>query len=135
MLWESFRTNHFATRKKGEILMLILLKILILAFAIFLIAEIMPSVHLKSFGTAILVAIVYSVINFFTGWLLILLALPLMILTFGLFKFVINAILLWITDQLIGDFKIDTFGATLVAAFLITIVDALLRWMVFRGAI
>jgi len=115
--------------------MSILLKILVLSFAIFLIAELMPSVHLKSFGTAIIVAIVYSVINFFTGWLLVLLTLPLLILTFGLFKFVINAILLWITDQLIGDFKIDSFGATLVAAFLITLVDTLLRWIVFRGAI
>lgn len=115
--------------------MTILLKILILSFAIFLIAELMPSVHLKSFGTAIIVALVYSVINFFTGWLLILLTLPLLILTFGLFKFVINAILLWITDQLIGDFEIESFGATLVAAFLITLVDTLLRWILFRGAI
>lgn len=115
--------------------MTILLRVLILALAIFLIAEFMPSVHLKSFGTAIVVALVYSVINFFTSWLLVLLTLPLIILTFGLFKFVINAILLWITDQLIGDFKIDSFGATLVAAFFITIVDTFLRWVVFRGTV
>ncbi len=86
--------------------------------------------HLKSFGTAIIVAIVYSVINFFFGWLLVILSLPLLILTFGLFKFVLNAFLLWITDQLIADFKIDSLGATLIAAFLITIVDGLLRVMV-----
>lgn len=110
--------------------MMIVLKMLSLAVAVYVIAALMPSVHLKSFGTAIVVAIVYSVINFFFGWLLVLLSLPLLIITFGLFKFILNAILLWITDQLIGDFKIDTFGATLIAAFLITIADGLLRLMI-----
>ena len=44
-------------------------------------------------------------------------------------KFVINAFLLWITDKLIDDFEIDGFGATLIAAFLIALVDSLLRWI------
>ncbi len=108
--------------------MLVILKILSLAVAIFIIARLLPSVHLKSFGTAIIVAIVYSLVNFFVGWLLILLTLPLLIVTFGLLKFVLNAIMLWITDKLIADFKIDGFAATLLAAFLITLVDAILRW-------
>jgi len=115
---------------EGEFIMLFVLKILILTVAIYVIAALMPSVHLKSFWTAIIVAIVYSVINFFFGWLLVILSLPLLILTFGLFKFVLNAFLLWITDQLIADFKIDSLGATLIAAFLITIVDGLLRVMI-----
>jgi putative membrane protein len=110
--------------------MAFILNLLLLSVAIFVVAKIMPSIHIKNFWTAIVVALVYSVINFLTGWLLLLLTLPFIIITFGLFKFVINAFLLWITDKLIEDFKIDSFGSTLIAAFLITITDSILRWII-----
>jgi len=109
----------------------ILLDILLLSAAIYLVARLMPTIYLKSFGTAVIVALVYSVINFLVGWLLTFLALPFIILTFGLFKFVINAFLLWITDLMIDDFEIKGFGSTLIAAFLITIVDSVLKWILF----
>ena len=89
----------------------------------------LPRIHLKSFGTAIIVAIVYSLINFFAGWILILLTLPAIIITFGLFKFVINAFLLWVTDKLIDDFEIENVTTTLIAALLITVIDSALRWV------
>lgn len=110
--------------------MVYILNLLLLSVAIFIIAKIMPSIYIKSFWTAIVVALVYSIINFLTGWFLVLVSLPFMIITFGLFKFVINAFLLWITDKLIEDFKIDSFGSTLIAAFLITITDSILRWLI-----
>jgi putative membrane protein len=75
------------------------------------------------------VAIVYSLINFFTGWLLVLLSLPFMIITFGLFKLVINAFMLWLTDKLMEDFEISDLLTTFIGAFLITIVDSAVRWM------
>lgn len=109
----------------------ILLDILLLSAAIYLVARLMPTIYLKSFGTAVIVALVYSVINFLVGWLLTFLALPFIILTFGLFKFVINAFLLWITDLMIDDFEIKGFGSTLIAAFLITIIDSVLKLILF----
>ena len=105
----------------------ILTNILLLSIVVFVVAQILPKVHITSFGTAVIVAIVYSLLSFFFGWILTFLSLPLIIITFGLWKFVINAILLWITDQFISDFKIDTFGTTLMAAFLITIFDWILK--------
>jgi putative membrane protein len=109
--------------------MSILFNILFLAVAVFLVAEILPRIHLKSFGTAIIVAITYSLINFLTGWILILLTLPALIITFGLFKFVINAFLLWVTDKLIDDFEIENLTTTLIAALMITVIDSVLRWI------
>ena len=103
--------------------------ILILSLAIFLVARLLPGIHLKGFGTAVIVALVYSLINYLIGWLLLLLTLPALIITFGLFKFVINAFLLWMTDKLIDDFKIEGVGTTLIAAFLITLIDSILRWI------
>ncbi|MBD3345207.1 MAG: phage holin family protein [Chitinivibrionales bacterium] len=107
-----------------------ILKILLLALAVFAVAKLLPAIHVKSFGVALLVAVVYSVINFLLGWLLFILALPLIIITFGLFKLIINAFLLWITDKLIPGFEIKGFGWTIIAALLITLADSALRWMI-----
>lgn len=109
--------------------MTVIWNILLLSISIFIVAKMLPSIHIKSFGTTIVVAVLYSLINFFLGWLFVFLAFPAIIVTFGLFHFVINAAMLWATDQMIEDFEIDGFGATLVAAFLITTLNALLRWV------
>ena len=106
-----------------------LINMLILSVTIFLVSQVLPGIQVKNFGTAIVVAIVYSVINFFTGWLLVLVTLPVIIVTFGLFKLVINAFLLWLTDLLIDDFEIKDLLTTFVAASLITLVDSLIKWI------
>ena len=41
----------------------------ILSFAVWLTAEVLPGFHVKSFGSAILVAALFGVLNFFLGWL------------------------------------------------------------------
>ena len=109
-----------------------LIHIFLLSVAVFVVAQLLPKIYLKSYGTAVIVALVYSVISFLFGWIFTLLALPLILLTLGLFKFVINAFLLWLTDQLIGDFEIRGAGTLLLAAFLITIFDFILRALLFR---
>ncbi len=106
-----------------------ILNMLILSVAVFLVAEFLPGIRVKNFGTAVIVAIVYSVINFFTGWLLVVLTLPFIVLTFGLFKLVINAFMLWLTDKMMKDFEIKDFLTTFVAAALITLVDSVVKWM------
>lgn len=106
-----------------------IINVLILSVAVFLVAQLLPGIRVKNFYTAILVAIVYSLINFFTGWLLILLSLPFMIITFGLFKLVINAFMLWLTDKLMEDFKISDLLTTFIAAALITFVDSAVQWV------
>jgi len=106
-----------------------IINILILSVAVFLVAQLLPGIRVKSFYTAIIVAIVYSIINFFTGWFLVLLSLPFMIITFGLFKLVINAFMLWLTDKLMDDFEISDLLTTFVAALLITLVDSAVKWM------
>ena len=97
--------------------------------AVFLVARLLPNIRLRGFGTAVVVALVYSLVNYLVGWLLVLLSLPFLLITFGLFKFVINAFMLWVTDKIIEDFEIRGVGTLLIAAFLITIIDSVLRWI------
>jgi len=102
---------------------------LLLSAAIFIVANFMPGIKIKNIWTALLVAVVYSLVNLLLGWLLRLLALPFIFITFGLFTFVVNAVILWLTDYLVDDFEIDGLLNTLIAAFLITVINSGLRWL------
>jgi putative membrane protein len=105
-----------------------LLHLAVLTLTVLAIARIFPAVHVRSIGSAVVVAIVFSVLNFFLGWLIkVALFIP-AILTLGLLflfmGFIVNAILLWLTDKLISSFEIQTTGALLGSAAVITVVNA-----------
>ncbi len=97
--------------------------VLLLSVAIFIVANIMPTIKIKNYWTVLAAAVVYSVINLLVGWLLILLSLPFIFITFGLFTFVVNAFMLWLTDKLMDDFEIKGLFSTLIAAVLITLIN------------
>ena len=107
-----------------------LLHWLILSVSVLVVTRLMPSVRIKGCATAVFVAFVYGILKLLLTKILVFLSLPLMILTFGLFYLVINAFLLWLTDKLIPGFEIKGAFSTLFAAFLISLIDALLRWIV-----
>ena len=104
----------------------LILHILGLGLVILVIARALPGVHVESYGTALIVAIVYGLINVTLGTVLKLLGIPFIIITLGIFLLIINTFLLWITDELIDDFEIEDIGTTFVAALLITIGDTIL---------
>jgi putative membrane protein len=103
--------------------------LLILSVVIFAIAKLLPAIKIKSFATAVVVAVIYSVINILLGLLLKYANLPAIVNTMlaeGLVRILVNALLLWITDKLLKDFTIKGFGWTLVASLLITVTCALI---------
>ena len=104
----------------------LILHILCLGAAILLIARALPGVYVDSYGTAILVAVVYGLINVTLGTVLKLIGLPFVILTLGVFLIIINTFLLWLTDKFLDDFEIEDLGTTFIAALLITIADTVL---------
>ena len=81
-----------------------------------------------------LVALVFGLLNALLRPLLALLTCPLLILTLGLFTFVINAFVLWLTSALAGrlglGFHVDGFGAAFLGALVVSIVSFLLSVMV-----
>jgi putative membrane protein len=109
--------------------MYMLLHLAVLALTILVLSRVLPSVHIKSIGTAVIVAIVFSVLNFFLGWLIRAVLFVPAILTLGLlFLFVpliVNTVLLWLTDKLMGSFEIATMGGLVVSAVVITLVNGI----------
>jgi len=107
----------------------LILHFLLLGVVIFMMAEALPGIYVEGFGTAVIVAVVYGIINVFLGTILKLLAIPFIFLSLGLFLLVINAFLLWLTDQFLEDFEIKDAGTTFIAAIIITVSDTLLGWI------
>jgi len=111
----------------------LLLHIAVLTGTILLLSRLLPSVRVKSIGAAIVVAIVFSVLNVLLGWfiraVLFVPALFTLGLLFFFIPFIVNSVLLWLTDKLIGSFTIDTFGSLLMSAAAITLVNGLLHFV------
>ena len=103
--------------------------------AFLIVARILPGFELRGgFGSAVLVAFVYGVIKALLWKLLVILSFPLVMLTLGLFIFVINAFLLWLTDKLVRRLEVRSFGTLIVAAFLLSVLDFVFRLVVYQGA-
>jgi len=107
----------------------VIMGLLAFSLSVFVVAIALPSVRVKSFGNALAVAIVYGILKFLLHWLLIMVSLPFIIITLGLFLIIINAFLLWITDKLIDGFEIDGIFSTLIASVLISVLDLIFRWL------
>ena len=107
----------------------LILHVLLLGAVIFFLAEALPGIMVGGFGTALVVAIVYGLINVFLGTVLKIISFPFIFITLGVLLLFINTFLLWLTDQLVDDFKIDNLGTTFVAAAIISLSDSVLGWV------
>ena len=115
--------------------MRLILSWLILSFAVWVTAKLLPGFKLKNPRSALLVAAIFGLLNFLLGKLLFLLfsvaTLGLAWLLAFLTRWIINAILLVITDKLTDDLTIDGFGSALLAALLIAAIGTAGEWLVF----
>ncbi|MBK7214156.1 MAG: phage holin family protein [Bacteroidales bacterium] len=107
--------------------MKLFLKILVSSLAVFFAAYILPGVYLKGFPSAIFVAIVMGLLNAFLKPLLIILTIPVTFFSFGLFLFVINALIILLTDNLLEGFSVDGFWTALFFSIIVTITTAFLE--------
>jgi putative membrane protein len=91
---------------------------MLLAAALLLVAYLYPGVSVASFGTAMIAAFVLGLLNTVVRPLLVLLTLPVTLLTLGLFLFVINALMFWAAAEVLpGDgFKVNGFTAALIGS-------------------
>jgi putative membrane protein len=108
-----------------------------LALTILGLSWFVPSVHIKGVGTAIAVAIVFSVLNFFLGWIIRVFLFVPALLTLGLLfvfvPFIVNTVVLWLTDKLMANFEIETTTGLLVSAAAITLVNGLFHASAFSA--
>lgn len=106
--------------------MQILLYILISSITIFIAAQILPGVHLASYATAVIVAVVLGIVNSIIRPILLILTLPINILTLGLFTFVIMGAMVMLTSAIVPGFKVDSFWWAMGFAIALWIINSFL---------
>ena len=107
--------------------MQILINLLLNGIAVYITANLLAGVSVDSFVTAIIVAVVLSLVNIFVKPLLILFTLPVNILTLGLFMFVINALVILLVDSLVAGFSVDGFWWALGFSLILSLVGSVLN--------
>ena len=112
--------------------MRLLLIWLINSAALFAIPQLLSSVHIDSFTTALLASLVLGLVNTLIRPLLVLLTLPVTFLTLGLFIFVINGLMFWAVADIIRGFQVDNFGAAVLGAMIYSLLSWTLSLLFLR---
>jgi putative membrane protein len=115
----------------------LLVHLLVDASVLYIAAKAMPTVYIRNFRTAIIVALVIGILSFFIGWLI---TFVLNVLTLGIFFFlglgiitrtIANAIVIEIADQLSSGFNTKGFLPSLWLAIIIAVVGSLVDLLLF----
>ena len=101
--------------------MKIIVRWLLLAAALLLVAHLYSGVSVASFGAALIAALVLGLFNALVRPLLVLLTLPVTLLTLGLFLFVINALMFWAAASVLQGFNVAGFSAALIGSLLYSV--------------
>ncbi|HEY5800305.1 MAG TPA: phage holin family protein [Burkholderiaceae bacterium] len=105
---------------------------LINAAAQFALPYLMDSIQVSNIGTALLAALVLGLINTLIRPLLVLLTLPVTFLSLGLFIFVINGLLFWLTAHLIDGFHVAGFWSAIGGALLYSVISWALATLILK---
>ena len=109
-----------------------ILRLVIYAAALAIIAAILPGIHIRdnSAGTLFLVALIFGILNAVVKPVLVVLSCPLTCLTLGLFLLVINGILLLLTDALAGNrFEVDNLMWAIAGGVILGLIAGALEGM------
>ncbi len=106
-----------------------LLTWLLHAALLVLVAYLLPGIRVENFWIALLAALALGLVNTLVRPLLILLTLPAVVLTLGLFLLVINALGLWLVAALVPGFRIASFWDALLGSAIISALSAFGRWL------
>jgi len=110
-----------------------ILEFLSTVVSILIIGAILPGIRIKgpTFWTASLIALVLAMLNFLVYPLLVILALPINILTFGLFLLVINAFIIRLAAWIVPNFKVANFWWALLFSILLSLVTLFFEMYLF----
>jgi putative membrane protein len=108
----------------------LLVKWILSALAVWIVAQVVPGIHVSGPMAALIAALVIGLVNATVGLMVKVVTFPLTILTLGLFWFVINAAMLKLASIFVPGFEVHGFIAALLGALLLSLVSSLLHWLV-----
>ena len=103
-----------------------ILRVLLTALAVLIIAYFLDGVTVENYTSAIIVAIVLGLLRLIVKPILVILTLPVTIITLGLFLFVINAGIVLLASNLVGGFAVSGFWTALLFSLLLSFFQSIL---------
>ncbi|MEY8291531.1 phage holin family protein [Carnobacteriaceae bacterium 52-44] len=98
----------------------------VLNTVIFLVlANFLDGFHVDQWTTAVLAAVILSLLNAIVKPIVTLLSLPVTLLTLGLFYFVINGLMIWLTGYFVAGFMVSSFGQAILVSMILSLVNSL----------
>ncbi|MFA5620944.1 MAG: phage holin family protein [Weeksellaceae bacterium] len=98
----------------------------ITALLVMALSYLLPGIHVEGFIGALILALVLAVLNAIVRPLLVFLTLPASLITFGLFLFVINAVIILIASWIMGDkFHVDGFWWAMLFSILLSVFQSI----------
>ena len=107
--------------------MKLVLRWLLSASALLLVAHVYSGVVVTSFISALIAAAVIGLLNLVVRPVLVILTLPVTVITLGLFMFVINALLFWAASGLLAGFQVSGFWAALVGSLIYSVLGVVIE--------
>lgn len=103
------------------------LKYLSIILTIYLLSKVIATVYVGDIPSLLIMGLVLLIVNLILKPILLLLTLPFSLLTLGLFNFIVNAWTIMIADHFVAKVNMGGFLNSLLAAFIIVILQHLLR--------
>ncbi len=102
-----------------------ILRVLLTALAVVILAKVLPGVGVDGYVSAIIVAVVVALLRFIVKPILVILTLPITIITLGLFLLIINAVIIMMADYFIPGFTVETIWWALLFSLLLSILQSI----------
>jgi putative membrane protein len=102
------------------------IKLVLMGIAVMISAYVIPGVSVDGFLTAVVVAVVLSIINFIIKPIVILFTLPINVLTLGLFTFIINALMILLVSAVVPGFNVTGMLPALLFSVVLSLVNGFL---------
>ncbi|HZG24778.1 MAG TPA: phage holin family protein [Chitinophagaceae bacterium] len=103
-----------------------IIRLIITGLVAFALAYILPGIAIDSLWTSIVLALVLALLNGILKPILVILTLPISLLTFGLFLFVINALIILLAGRFVDGFVVNGFWWALLFSLLLSIITSAL---------
>jgi putative membrane protein len=105
---------------------------LLSAVCLLLVARLVPGIFISGLGTALIAALIIGLVNGTLGFLLKVITFPLTIVTFGIFWFVINALMLEFASVFVPGFVVRGFFPAFVGALILSLLNMIVRHLLRR---
>ncbi|MGD9576641.1 MAG: phage holin family protein [Syntrophorhabdus sp.] len=110
--------------------MALIIKWLIMTASVMIAAYVIPGITVRSFFSALWVALFLGIVNMLLRPFLLLITLPINILTLGLFTFVINGVIILLASSIVKGFQVSGFWIAVLFSIMLSIINYLMNLLI-----